>query len=181
MRSPKIYPYFGVAGAIAVPALAIAAVEIPNVFQAGDAVSASQMNANFQSIAAPVEALQAQVATLQADLAEAQSVAGYLTQPNGSVVPYYLKVLTGTKTSTVTTLAHGIPGSPATQRRFIGCEVVVNYNSSGPRQTLNLNSPTGPSTPNWCDMDDTNLVIGWHDPAERAFQVSLLYLGSPIQ
>jgi hypothetical protein len=125
--------------------------------------------------------LEQQVADLRDELEEARAAAGYITLNNGTKLPYYRKVFTGTRTSTTTTIAHGISGNPASERRFIGCEVVVNYESAGLRQTLNLNSASGASTPTWCDMDDSELIIGWYNDSERDYQVSLEYTLDPLQ
>jgi len=181
MKHSKLYNYLGIAGALAVPALAIAAVNIPNVFNAGDTVSASAMNQNFTVLKNAHDALETQVATLQTQLTEARAAAGYITQASGKTIPYYRKVLKGTRSSaTTTTLAHGIQGNPATQRRFLGCEITVNYDNNGPRQTINLNSSSGGSTPLYCDMDDTNLSIAWYYSGALEFQVSLLYTTQPL-
>src|SRR5262245_56806458 len=154
MKYPKLYYYLGIVGALGVPALAVAAVNIPHVFHAGDEVSSSGMNENFSTLADAVNALEAQLATLEADLDDARSAAGYITLQSGDQQPYYRKVLKGTRSGSTTTLPHGIPGNPATERRFLGCEVMVNYEESGPRQTMNLNTGSGSLTPNYCDMDD---------------------------
>src|SRR5688572_27783903 len=74
MKHSKLYTHLGIAGALLVPALAVAAVEIPNVFEGGDPVSASQMNENFQVMTDAIEALEARVekfenAGLQAPIA----------------------------------------------------------------------------------------------------------------
>ena len=163
--------------------VALSAHSVPDLveFKAGDSVSAAAFNTNFNNIADSIAALDDQVADLQNELDEARSAAGYITLKNGKKLPYYRKVFTGTRTSTTTTIAHGISGNPATERRFIGCEVVVNYDSSGPRQTLNLNTPSGASTPTWCDMDDTDLLVGWYDGSSRDYQVSLEYTLDPLE
>jgi hypothetical protein len=95
-------------------------------------------------------------------------------------VPYFRKVMKMTRTGATTTIAHGISGNPATERRFIGCEVLRNYDSGGPRQTINLNSSSGASTAQWCDMDDTSLVVSFYNATEAEFLVSLLYTAEPI-
>ncbi|HEY6725928.1 MAG TPA: hypothetical protein VI197_17965 [Polyangiaceae bacterium] len=61
MKQSKLYTHLGIAGALLVPALAVAAVEIPNVFEGGDPVSASQMNENFEAMADAIDALEARV------------------------------------------------------------------------------------------------------------------------
>ena len=180
MKRAKVYHHLGILGALALPGLAVAAVEIPNVFSAGDPVSSSAMNENFSSVGASIEALQTTVASLQGELDEARSAAGYITLANGASAPYFRKVVKLTRTGAITTVPHGISGSPATERRFIGCEVTRNYDSNGPRQTVNLNSASGASTAEWCDMDDTNLVVSFYNATEAEFLVSLLYTAEPF-
>ena len=58
MKHIKIVRWIGVAGAVLVPALAVAALEIPNTFAAGQRVSAAEMNANFAALDAKVEELE---------------------------------------------------------------------------------------------------------------------------
>lgn len=65
MKHSKLYTYLGIAGALLVPAFAVAAVEIPNVFEGGDPVSASQMNENFAAMAEAIEALEEKVEALE--------------------------------------------------------------------------------------------------------------------
>ncbi len=181
MTDTKIYRYLGIAGALLVPTFAVAATQIPYVFQAGDPVSATEMNANFSTLDGAVNNLEEHLSDLQAELAEARAAAGYITLANGTRVPYYRKLLKGTRTSATTTLAHGISGNPATERRFIGCEVMVNYDSGGPRQTVALNVNSGASTATYCDMDDTTLLVNWYNTSTREFQVSLLYTTQPLE
>jgi len=59
MKHIKIMRWLGVGGALLVPALAVAALNIPNTFAAGDPVSAAEMNANFDAVKAKVEELEA--------------------------------------------------------------------------------------------------------------------------
>lgn len=65
MKHSKLYTYLGIAGALLVPALAVATVEIPNVFEGGQTVSASKMNDNFTVMANAINALEAKVETLE--------------------------------------------------------------------------------------------------------------------
>src|SRR6187549_957891 len=65
MKHSKVYTYLGIAGALLVPAFAVASVEIPNVFEGGNPVSASEMNENFEVMADALEALEAKVETLE--------------------------------------------------------------------------------------------------------------------
>jgi hypothetical protein len=55
----------GVAGALALPALAVAAVELPHLFVAGDVISAAEMNANFKALTDELEALRGEVDALK--------------------------------------------------------------------------------------------------------------------
>ena len=65
MKHSKLYTHLGIAGALLIPALAVAAVEIPNVFEGGNPVSASEMNDNFKAMADAIDALEAKVETLE--------------------------------------------------------------------------------------------------------------------
>ena len=180
MTDSKIYRYLGITGALLAPTLAVAATQIPHVFQTGDPVSSSEMNANFSSLGNAVDMLEQQLAGLQAELDEARTAAGHITLSNGTRVPYYRKVLKATRSGTTTTIPHGITGNPASERRFIGCEVMVNYDSNGPRQTSALNIASGASTATYCDMDDTTLLVNWYNSGALEFQISLLYTAEPL-
>ena len=46
----KFSGFIGVGFALALPALAVAALQIPHTFQGGDVISAEQMNENFAAI-----------------------------------------------------------------------------------------------------------------------------------
>ena len=48
----------GVAGALLLPALAVAAFSVPHSFSAGEVISSQQMNSNFAAIKTELEALQ---------------------------------------------------------------------------------------------------------------------------
>jgi hypothetical protein len=48
----------GIALAVCVPALAVAAVELPHVFKAGEKVSAAEMNENFEALQAKLQELE---------------------------------------------------------------------------------------------------------------------------
>ena len=65
MKHAKLYTYLGIAGALLVPAIAVAAIEIPNVFEGGDPVSASEMNENFEVMASAIEVLEHKVEALE--------------------------------------------------------------------------------------------------------------------
>lgn len=65
MKHSKLYTYLGITGALLVPALAVAAIEIPNVFEGGDPVSASEMNQNFEALADALEQLEEKVEKLE--------------------------------------------------------------------------------------------------------------------
>ncbi|MDD9968650.1 MAG: hypothetical protein OXR73_20585 [Myxococcales bacterium] len=122
--------------------------------------------------------LEAKLATLQSELDELREAAGYITLPDNRRVPYYRKLIRATKNSTRETIAHGIPGNPATTRRFIGCEYMVNHSPNG--QTTNVNSQSGASTLSFCDLDDTNLTTEWASATSREYQVSLIYTKVPL-
>lgn len=84
----RINPVLGIVGAVCIPAATVAALEIPNRFEAGDPVSASSMNENFDAVKAEVEALQTAVDELQDELANASGLSlasceWHLNQCNG--------------------------------------------------------------------------------------------------
>ena len=62
MKEVKSWRWLGVAGALIVPTLAVAALQIPNTFSPGDRISASEMNENFAAVKTKVDALEAQLA-----------------------------------------------------------------------------------------------------------------------
>lgn len=70
----RINAVLGVVGAICIPVATVAALEIPNAFEAGDPVSASRMNENFDAVKTEVEALQTAVDELQDELANASGL-----------------------------------------------------------------------------------------------------------
>ena len=51
----RIHSVLGIMSAVCIPVATVAALEIPNTFEAGDPVSASSMNANFDAVKAEVE------------------------------------------------------------------------------------------------------------------------------
>ena len=59
----KLARWLGVAGALLVPAVAVAVLDIPNTFSAGQTVSAALMNANFAAIKSKVEELEGDLAS----------------------------------------------------------------------------------------------------------------------
>ncbi len=62
MKEAKSWRWLGVVGALLLPALAVAAVGIPNTFSAGDVISASEMNENFDAVKAKMDELEAKLA-----------------------------------------------------------------------------------------------------------------------
>ena len=64
----RIHSVLGIMSAVCIPVATVAALEIPNTFEAGDPVSASSMNANFDAVKAEVEALQTTVQELKDEL-----------------------------------------------------------------------------------------------------------------
>ena len=53
----KLINYLSVGAALCIPALAIAALDLPFTFAEGDTLSAAEMNAKFQALADEVETL----------------------------------------------------------------------------------------------------------------------------
>jgi hypothetical protein len=146
-------------------------------FMPGDPVSAADFNANFDELHDAIADLEGELVTVKADLTEARSVAGYTTLPDGSTAPFYRKVLQGTKSSTTTTIAHGVPDAPATHRRFLSCVVSTNNETE---QTVPINTDTGASGTYWFDFDDTNLTISWVTATTMPYQVVLEYVKTPL-
>ncbi len=62
--SQSVRKILGVSVALLVPAAAVA-LTLPNTFSEGDALSASQMNANFDTLRVEMESLQAELADLR--------------------------------------------------------------------------------------------------------------------
>lgn len=77
-RSSQWAKTVGTVLAICVPALAVAAIQLPHVFKAGDKVSAGEMNENF-------EALRAKVAELEQRLDKETSHVSY-----GNITPFQI-------------------------------------------------------------------------------------------
>src|SRR6187551_3215285 len=77
----KLYTHLGMAGALLIPALAVAAVDIPHMFKGGDRVSASEMNQNFEAMAEAIEALEAKVEALESTGLQPPARLGEHTKP----------------------------------------------------------------------------------------------------
>jgi hypothetical protein len=151
--------WLGVAGALLLPPLAVAALEIPNTFSAGDPISASQMNDNFQTVKAKVEELEGLLgthATTEAWIAptllngwtnygQTWTTAAYRKDAHGVV---HLKGLVqGGTVSAVLTLPAGY--RPAQSRTL----VTAGWQSSAPR-TVGLEVTTSGSVR--CDSTCTS-------------------------
>jgi len=141
-------------------------------FSPGDPVSASAFNTNFTTLRTAVQNLEEKVSTLETELAEARATAGHITLSNGEAVAVRRKLLTGSKTTTSTTLAHGIPGNPASQRRILGCEVIGD---AAGIQAVNLAGQLGAQSANWCEFNDTEVEITWATAGPITFQVIIDY------
>lgn len=170
-----------VAGVVAAAFLAPAlGRSIPQLiqFSAGDPVGAADFNANFTTLRTAVQSLEDKVATLEAELGEARSTAGRIALPNGEVIAVRKKLLTGNKTSTSTTLPHGIPDNPATQRRILGCELVGDGAGA---QAVNLAGQLGSHSANYCDVTDTEVKLAWVTATPVTFHVIIEYSDVPFR
>jgi hypothetical protein len=147
-------------------------------FSAGDPVSATDFNSNFDTLRAGLSNLETQVATLEADLATARASAGSVTNAEGQSFPVLRKVITGTKTATTTLLQHGIPGNVATERRIVGCRTIVDQPTE---QSINYANTVGSSAALWCDVTDTQVEIAWATATQVGYQVVLEYAAEPFR
>src|SRR5688500_5030725 len=89
MKHSKLYTHLGIAGALLVPALAVGAVEIPNLFEGGNPVSASEMNENFEAMADAIDALEAKVETLESAGLQVPIELGRYSAPAEDIVVVY--------------------------------------------------------------------------------------------
>jgi hypothetical protein len=65
MKKRPIVHYVGVGLALLVPALAVAAFNVPHGFMSGEVLTAQNLNDNFNAVKQELEALQARVTTLE--------------------------------------------------------------------------------------------------------------------
>ena len=82
MKNRPIVRYLGVGLALLVPALAIAAFNIPHGFMSGEVLTAQSLNDNFSAVKQELESLQARVAALEnthATKTDLQAVQGRVT------------------------------------------------------------------------------------------------------
>lgn len=147
-------------------------------FSAGDPVGATDFNSNFTTLRTAVQNLEDQVAALQAEVAATRSTAGRITLPNGESIEVRRKLLVGTKSATTVTLPHGIPNNPATQRRFLGCEIIGDGLDV---QAINLAGQLGSQAANWCEFSDTELELTWVTAGTVTFQVIVDYTEVPFR
>jgi hypothetical protein len=63
-RAPSVR-VLGILGALLVPALAVAAFNLPHAFQSGEVLTAANLNNNFNAVKTELEALQARVTMLE--------------------------------------------------------------------------------------------------------------------
>ena len=166
-----------VAAAFLAPALGRSIPQLIQ-FSAGDPVAASDFNTNFATLRTAVQDLEEKVSALETELGETRSIAGHITLPNGEVVPVRKKLVIGNKTSTMTTLAHGIPGNPGTERRILGCEIIGDGVGV---QAVNLAGQTGSQSANWCDVSDTEVKISWGTATAVTYQVVIEYAETPFR
>jgi hypothetical protein len=141
-------------------------------FNAGSPVSAADFNSNFDTLRTAIENLEGQVATLESELATARSKAGSIEVPGGNTVPVLRKVITGTKSATVTTQPHGIAGNPATARRILGCQVIADALAE---QSVNYATTVGSNASLWCEVRDTEVEIAWATATTITYQIVIEY------
>lgn len=148
--------------------MAVNALPSFNTFSDGERIYADDMNDNFTQIMEWAR--------------DQEQVAGYLTKDNGATVPFYRKIVTGVKGATVDSntdsLPHGLGSYDiASQRRVVGCEVVVNYTGGA---TTALNLTAGSATAAWCDFTDTEVEVEWvtTTPQDGNYYVVIDYVRS---
>jgi len=82
MKRRRTVRLLGAGLAVLVPALAIAAFNVPHAFQSGEVLTAQNLNDNFNAVKTELESLQARVAALEANhatKAEVNTVAARVT------------------------------------------------------------------------------------------------------
>jgi hypothetical protein len=87
MKRRRTVRLLGAGLAVLVPALAIAAFNVPHAFQSGEVLTAQNLNDNFNAVKAELESLQARVAALEngrATKAEVQAVQTKVTTVEGT-------------------------------------------------------------------------------------------------
>jgi hypothetical protein len=166
-----------VAAAFLAPTLGATIPELVQ-FSPGDPVGAAAFNSNFGMLRSAVQDLEEQVATLETELAQARSTAGQIGLSNGETITVRRKLLTGTKSSTSTTLPHGLPNNPASQRRILGCEIVGDATGI---QAVNLAGQLGAQSATWCEFTDTEVEITWATAGPLTFHVIIDYTDAPFR
>ena len=61
-----LHTTLGLAAALIVPTLAVAALNIPHIFESGEVISSSEVNANFEAVGDETDTLEARLANLEA-------------------------------------------------------------------------------------------------------------------
>ena len=77
--------------AVCVPALAVAAIQLPHVFKSGDKVSAGEMNENFEALRAKVEELEQRLDAEQSYVAYGEVSPFEIPDAGFATVPYKTK------------------------------------------------------------------------------------------
>lgn len=168
----KVLIVTGVLGAaFLAPTLARSIPELVS-FKAGTPISAGDFNTNFDTLRSAISDLEAQVATLESELNEARAKSGSLEAPNGSTVSVLRKVITGTKSAMTTVLPHGIPDNPATARRIVGCQVIVDAEGE---QSINYATTVGSHASLWCEVTDTEVEVAWATATTVSYQIVIDY------
>ena len=72
-NKPKIGRWLGVLAAVLIPAIATAALTIPNTFTAGTVIKSADVNANFAAVATSVNADGTNIGSLQNSVAALQT------------------------------------------------------------------------------------------------------------
>jgi hypothetical protein len=123
----KIGRWLGVLTAVLVPAIATAALTIPNTFTAGTVIKSADVNANFAAVATAVTADQTAVASLQTTVASLQTSVASLQ----ATVTSQATTITSLQT-TVSSLSSTIAASPQIVGfAFVEASSVVSFGGAG--------------------------------------------------
>jgi hypothetical protein len=103
MKSSRTVKTLGLAAALLVPAIAIAAFQVPHTYNAGDVLKADDLKVNFGAVSSEIDSLRSRLATveaLQARVAAVESSAAALSTTTSA-----LSTTTSTLTATTNTLS----------------------------------------------------------------------------
>jgi hypothetical protein len=149
----KIGRWLGVLAAILVPAIATAALTIPNSFTSGTVIKSADVNANFAAVATAVSSDETSIVSLQNAVAALQNVTNSL-QTSVTSLQSTVTSLQSTVTSQASTIASlqstvsGLSSSVAASPQIIGFALaeagsLVSYGGAGTTSVINDYSYTG--------------------------------------